>query len=277
MACIEAEPSNSCRNIEKEVGVTKARVQTILKKFKFKPYKIKIVHHLHPGDAERRMLFCNWMLQQIQLNENFASRVIWSDEAYFSSDGIFNSHNTRHWSQENQHVFFERERQGRFGVSVACFILDRKIIFRMFQGGLTANKYLEILQSVFADLLDEVPLAQLNHIYFQQDGAPAHNSHQVKEFLENNFPGRWIGTNGPVRWPPRSPDLSILDFFLWGYLQNIIYKNRNQTREDLSEAIIQAFRHLQARPVGIVNALRRISKMCRYCVRENGGHFQQYL
>jgi len=31
--------------------------------------------------------------------------------------------------------------------------------------------------------------------------------------LHSQFPEKWIGTNGPLSWPPRSPDLTPLDFF----------------------------------------------------------------
>ena len=55
------------------------------------------------------------------------------------------------------------------------------------EGNLTANRYVEILETAIPDLLDDVPLAHVNEIYFQQDGAPAHNSQMARLFLENNF------------------------------------------------------------------------------------------
>jgi hypothetical protein len=39
-----------------------------------------------------------------------------------------------------------------------------------------------------------------------------------------HFPGRLIGHNEPIPCPPRSPDIIPLDFFLWGYVKDIIYK-----------------------------------------------------
>jgi hypothetical protein len=36
--------------------------------------------------------------------------------------------------------------------------------------------------------------------------------------------GKWIGRDGPIAWPPRSPDLTPLEIFLWGYVKNIVYK-----------------------------------------------------
>jgi hypothetical protein len=36
--------------------------------------------------------------------------------------------------------------------------------------------------------------------------------------------GRWIGRSGPIAWSPRSPYLTLLEFFLWGYVKNIVYQ-----------------------------------------------------
>jgi hypothetical protein len=35
---------------------------------------------------------------------------------------------------------------------------------------------------------------------------------------------RWVGRDGPIPWPQRSPDITPLDFFLWGYVKDIVYK-----------------------------------------------------
>lgn len=59
----------------------------------------------------------------------------------------------------------------------------------------------------------------VNMMYFQQDGAPAHYKDFVRVALNNKFEQRWIGRGGPIAWPPRSPDLTPCDFFLWGYVK----------------------------------------------------------
>lgn len=58
---------------------------------------------------------------------------------------------------------------------------------------------------------------------FQRDRALCHYSLMVQETLNNRLPDCWLGKNGPVSWPPRSPDWTPLDFFLWGYIKNISY------------------------------------------------------
>lgn len=277
MGYVEATPSASCKQIEEQTGVSKSAAHKILQKHKYHPYKFHIVQHLHPGDAERRMLFCHWYLQQIQINESFGRLIIWSDESYFSSAGIFNRHNTRNWSDENHHIIFEREQQGRFGVGVSCFVFGRHIVYRMFEGGLTMHRYRDILEEVVPELMENVPLAIYNNVYFQQDGAPSHNSALVRAFLDDHFPQSWIGTHGPVQWSPRSPDLSILDFFLWGLMKNKIYQTQYQSVVELRAAIDLNFRNLQRRPMVLFNAIRKITKMCQFCLTNNGRHFENQL
>ena len=57
-------------------------------------------------------------------------------------------------------------------------------------------------------------------IIYQQDGAPPHWSMDVRGSLNATFPNRWIGRDGPICWPPHSPHLTPLDFFLWGYVKD---------------------------------------------------------
>jgi hypothetical protein len=73
--------------------------------------------------------------------------------------------------------------------------------------------------NIFLDMFEKFAVAQFLHqqtnvIFQQQDGAPPHWSLDVSDFLDRTFPQRWIGRDGPTRWPPRSPDITPLDFFL---------------------------------------------------------------
>ena len=60
-------------------------------------------------------------------------------------------------------------------------------------------------------------------IMFQQGGAPPHWVSHVRRFLGATFPNRWIGRDGPTPWPPWSPDITPLDFFLWGYVKDKVF------------------------------------------------------
>jgi hypothetical protein len=72
------------------------------------------------------------------------------------------------------------------------------------------------LQKELPLLLEEFHLAKRMRMFFQHDGAPAHYSRLVTHHLNLTFPERWIGRGGHVQWPSRSPDVTPLDFCLWG-------------------------------------------------------------
>ena len=61
-------------------------------------------------------------------------------------------------------------------------------------------------------------------MYFQHDGAPSHYTRHVIQHLNDTFPNRWIGRGSTINWPPRSPDLTPLDFCLWGLMKSEVYK-----------------------------------------------------
>jgi hypothetical protein len=59
--------------------------------------------------------------------------------------------------------------------------------------------------------------------HFQQDSAPLYYLGEVHKYLSTHFPGRWIGGAVLVAWPPRSPDFTPLDFFLWGFVKDRVF------------------------------------------------------
>ncbi|GBM46118.1 hypothetical protein AVEN_66274-1 [Araneus ventricosus] len=74
-------------------------------------------------------------------------------------------------------------------------------------------------------------------VIFQQDGAPPHHDNIVREFLDKTFPQRWIGRGAVMAWPPRSPDITSLDFYLWGYVKQHVYSERINDINNLKQSI----------------------------------------
>jgi hypothetical protein len=72
---------------------------------------------------------------------------------------------------------------------------------------------------------------------FQQDGAPPRWHLEIRNTLNEEFPQKWIGRGGPIPWPPRSPDIAPLYFFLWGYVKNIVYATKVTSVEQHCERI----------------------------------------
>lgn len=273
---VTAKPCSSTREIENSIGVSRTRALGVLKKHKFKPYKIIKTNFLYENDAQRRLEFCQWYITRNQQEINFCQSIIWTDEAHIASDGIFNRQNNRHWADVNPHDLVAVRRQGRFGFNVWCGLLGNRMIGPfIYDRNLTAAFYLEILQQQLHEFLDNINLQERASLFFQQDGAPAHNARMTVNLLNHTFPNQWIGTHGPIRWPPRSPDLTPMDFFVWGFLKNEIYKKPNRTLNELRDNTESAFRKISN--IHIANAIRSISKRCRLCVNNNGKQFEHLL
>ncbi|GFW42775.1 hypothetical protein TNCV_473651 [Trichonephila clavipes] len=51
------------------------------------------------------------------------------------------------------------------------------------------------------------------------------------DLLKDTFGDRLISRFGPVNWPPKSCDLTPLDYFLWGYVKSLVYADKPQTEK----------------------------------------------
>jgi hypothetical protein len=71
----------------------------------------------------------------------------------------------------------------------------------------------------------------------EQDGAPPHSGLQVSACLDRAFPGTWISRDGPMSWPQHSPDITPLDFSLWGYVKSIVFRTPVNGLDELKSRI----------------------------------------
>ena len=95
---------------------------------------------------------------------------------------------------------------------------------------MTGQNYLDFPQIELPKQLEDVPLATRIAMYFQHDGALSHYTRHVMQHLNDTLPNRWIGRCSTINWPPRSPDLTPLDFCLWGLMKGEVYRKSGYTR-----------------------------------------------
>ena len=105
------------------------------------------------------------------------------------------------------------------------------------------ENYLDMLERFFYPFLEKRKLTK--KIIFQQNGAPAHFAKSLRSWLNDKFDNRWIGRGGSTSWDPRSPDMTPLDFFLWDYIKNNVYKNNIKDLDDLKIKITQEIRTIK--------------------------------
>lgn len=275
----QENPSASTRNASQVLRINShSGVWRVLNNNNFHPYHYERVHGLLDADHQSRVQFSHWFLQQQEADESFASRVLFTDEAFFNRDGVFNIHNCHYWTTENPHAIHPHGYQHRFSVNIWTGIVGNTLVGPyLMPSPLTGHSYMVFLQEVLFQLLEDVPLAIRRGMWFQHDGAPAHYYAGARHFLDTRFPNRWIGRNGPVAWPARSPDLTPLDFFFWGAMKDRVYATPVESELDLIGRIVVAAGDIAVIPNVFDSVRRSLLRRLEKCVEVNGGHFEQLL
>ncbi|XP_075163253.1 uncharacterized protein LOC142235887 [Haematobia irritans] len=108
----------------------------------------------------------------------------------------------------------------------------------------------------------------VDDMWFQQDGATCHTANETMALLRNKLNGRVISRNDDVNWPPRSCDLTPLDFFLWGYLKEKVYVDNPATIQELKDEIIRHINGIEP-PLclSVIENLEYRMKVHPYCLQ----------
>ncbi|XP_025198467.1 uncharacterized protein LOC112596862 [Melanaphis sacchari] len=109
-----------------------------------------------------------------------------------------------------------------------------------------------------------------------QDGAPAHNAIIVRQYLNDQFGNNWMGTNGSIPWPARSPDLTPLDFFLWGHLKTVVYADPPINLQHLKQKITEACSKLTKEQITAASQ-DEVNRRLQSCLLNNGENFEQFI
>lgn len=274
----EDDPRLSVRSVARQTNTSSSSVWRILKEENLYPFHLQKVQSLLPEDFVPRVNCVRWFLEQDIVDPNFLSKVLFTDEATFTRDGIFNSRNSHVWALDNPHEIAICHHQHRFSVNVWSGILNNHVIGPyILPIRLTSPSYLVFLRDILPELLEDIPLANLENVWFQHDGAPAHFGQVVKDHLNIVYGHQWIGRGGPVSWPPRSPDLNPLDFFFWGRMKELVYKTPVEDEHELVARIVAASAEIQDDPNVFQNVRESMHKRCRACNAAGGQNFEQLL
>ena len=275
---VEEDPTTSTRKIAANLNISNVQVWRILKNQLLYPYHIQRVQALLPADFPQRLAMCQWFQHKITQNPRFLESVLFTDEANFSREAIINFHNNHVWAEENPHTIVQGNYQQKFSLNVWAGIVGNYLIGPYFlPDRLTGQSYRHFLEEELPMLLEDVPYQIRNEMWFLHDGCPAHFSLLAREFLNQEYPNRWIGRGGPQAWSPRSPDLNMLDYFLWGHLKSLVYTTPVNTVEELRDRIVESCNTIRNTP-GIFQRVREsLNRRLEACVNVDGGHFQQFL
>ncbi|GFW77805.1 DUF4817 domain-containing protein [Trichonephila clavipes] len=100
-----------------------------------------------------------------------------------------------------------------------------------FEGIITGKSYLEMFDTLILPCFRA--LFGDDSLLIKQDGAPPNNHTYVSAYLDNVALDHWIGQRGQIEYPAYSPDLTRSDFYLWGYLKNVVHSKTPHTLKEL--------------------------------------------
>ncbi|GFT74364.1 transposase [Trichonephila clavipes] len=114
---------------------------------------------------------------------------------------------------------------GHLGFVMPVFTKDSKPL-------VNGDRYRVIITKFF---IPELNNHDVQELWSQQDGATCHTARATIQLLKDTFGDRLISRFGPGNWPPRSCDLTPLDYFLWDYVKSLVYADKPETLDHLEK------------------------------------------
>ncbi|GFT27138.1 DUF4817 domain-containing protein [Trichonephila clavipes] len=233
---------------------------------------------IHQNDYQARRRFVEWAQNEIAVVPDFHKRLLFSDGAHFWLNGYVNKQNCRIWSEANPQVYVETLLHPE-KLTVWCSLWAGGIIGPYFfkndeSHNVTVNddRYRAMITNFF---IPELNNHDVQELWFQQDGATCHIALATIDLLKYTFGDRLISRFGPVNWPPRSCDLTPLNYFLWGYVKSLVYADKPQTLDHLEDNIIRVITDIGPQMLGkvIENWTSRLD-----CIRASrGSHMPEII
>ena len=133
---------------------------------------------------------------------------------------------------------------------------------------------LKINTKVYLDVLKSVVIAWCNQVaggrpwVWQQDSTPAHKSKETQAWLQKEC----YDFVPFSHWPHPSPNLNLLDYFVWSYVENITNMTSHNTKASLITAIRRVFTVLPLGPVEKACSQFRIS--IEVVIEAEGGYIE---
>ena len=98
---------------------------------------------------------------------------------------------------------------------------------------------------------------------------------ETRKLLSEKFEDRLISLKASHIWAPHSPDLSPLDFFLWGYAKDNVYKNKPTSISELKQEITTFMRAISADTCKAV--IQNFAVRVRECLLRHGDHIEHVI
>ena len=171
---------------------------------------------------------------------------VFTDETCFTRARTFNPHNFDDWQQDKRHVVHRFNYRHWFNVNVLLAGIG---------GNYLIWPYL-MPERFMPEMFEDVPLGIRHKILFSHDGAPAHFHRNNRQYTNNAFPNRWIGSR----------------------LHKVInLRNFRGSEIDLTIRIVVAAEKIAENPLLFERVRQSILKRYQSCIDVGSGIFEQLL
>ena len=183
---------------------------------------------------------CTHLLSDLKSHGNRV--IIFLDEKTFTMDPVINKLNNRvlSFGQDISGVRYASTIKHPASAMMLGVVASNKenMPSVWFKGGyrLTGADYREIMATEALPWIRKIYKDGNYWCVFQQDGAPAHTSKVVQDWMSSNM------TFWPKDfWPPQSPDLNSLDYSVWPRIESKACKDRHNNTEELKASVNYAW------------------------------------
>ena len=150
------------------------------------------------------------------------TKNIFSDEAHFELGGYVNKQNARiHWKADAPKRSY-------------CLV---RIFVQRHNWNIFLRKWAIFNEFSFTKIKEE----NIGNIWFQQDGATCHKVEATLDVLRSVFEDRINSRRSDVVWPPRSCNLTPLNYYLWGAVKDKCYADKSEPIDALKDNEMKLF------------------------------------
>ncbi|XP_046868909.1 uncharacterized protein LOC124461437 [Drosophila willistoni] len=235
-AIIDEDPSKSIRALAKDLNVSDGLIRRVVHEdLRYKSYVMRRGQFMSDKTREQRVIRSNRLLNEIKHPE--AAEMLWffSDEKNFDQDQKINRRNDRWLCSNPTEVPVVMHTKFPATVMVLGVVSNKGHVMppHFFSQGLRVNSaaYIEVLETVVKPWIESV--CGDSPYIFQQYYAPSHKAMATQDWMAENFHDHIT----PNLWPPSSPDLNLLDYYVWGVVERETNKHPHNTISSLKTAI----------------------------------------
>lgn len=263
-------PRQSGSKMARDLKISETTFRRLVKEdLGLKAYKRRKIHGLTNKNKDERVKRCKRLLRR-----HANSDILFSDEKMFVLQEVFNPQNDRFYAtsfHETPPTIKSVQRfQNHSSVMVWGAVSKKGRLPLLFiDKGVKVNKEYYLENVLKGHLMENITELYENQKYvFQQDSAPSHGAKIVQEWLSSNIPD-FISKED---WPANSPDLNVLDYFVWSYMEQNMGNINGINLDNFKQRLTKIWNEIPDQYIRA--ACEAFPKRLRACIASNGERFE---